>query len=189
MREIELFIDLDNTIVNFDKHVIDIMNSELGMNYNWKDNTSWWWEDTGVNKTYFENLLLRQNTFLNCEPIKDATEYINILHSEGYNITFITLPEWNNVYCVNEKIQWLQRYFDWFDVNKHIVFTKMKHLVSKPNRVLIDDTTSYLDKWDSIKICKATNCNKDYQGLRCNNWKEIYCLIKLMEEGKYDNKL
>ena len=34
MRDFKLFIDMDNTCVNFDKHVIDIMNKEKGMNYN-----------------------------------------------------------------------------------------------------------------------------------------------------------
>ena len=58
MRGLKLFIDLDNVVYNLDKHVIWVMNKELNMNYNYKDNTSWWWSDTGVKKAYFENLLL-----------------------------------------------------------------------------------------------------------------------------------
>ena len=182
-RDLELFIDMDNTVVNFDKHVIDIMNKDKGMNYNWEDNTDWWWQDTGVEKEYFEEVITRQGTFLNCEPVEGAIEYIDKLYKEGCKITFLTLPQWDNMYCVIEKIEWLKSHFEWFDENKHIVLTKQKHLLYKPFRVLIDDTISYLDTWKSIKICKGTNINKDYKGYRYEKWEDIYKLINKMEMG------
>ena len=132
MRDFKLFIDMDNTVVNFDKHVIDIMNKEKDMDYDYRDNTCWWWSDTGVEKEYFEELITRQGTFLNCEPIEGAVEYINKLYNEGFEIVFLTLPQWDNPYCVTEKIEWLQRHFSWFDANKNLVLTKQKHLLYKP---------------------------------------------------------
>ena len=185
-RDLELFIDMDNTVVNFDKHVIDIMNEEKGMNYDYKDNKCWWWSDTGVEKSYFEEVVTRQGIFLNCKPIEGAVEYINQLHKEGYKIVFLTLPQWNNMYCVIEKIDWLKRHFEWFDENEHIVLTKQKHLLYKPFRVIIDDSVDYLYKWNGISICKATQINEEYKGLRCETWEEIYELINKMERGEWD---
>ena len=184
MRDFKLFIDMDNTVVNFDKHVIDIMNEEKGMNYNWEDNTCWWWSDTGVEKEYFEEVITRQGTFLNCEPVEGAVEYINKLYNEGFEIVFLTLPQWDNPYCVTEKIEWLQRHFSWFDANKNLVLTKQKHLLYKPFRLLIDDSIDYLDSWYGVKICKGTNINKEYKGFREETWEEIYKLIKKMEKGE-----
>ena len=184
MRDFKLFIDMDNTCVNFDKRIIDIMNKEKGMNYNWEDNTCWWWSDTGVDKEYFEEVITRQGTFLNCEPIDGAIEYINKLYNEGFEIVFLTLPQWDNPYCVTEKIEWLKNHFEWFDANKNLVLTKQKHLLYKPFRLLIDDSIDYLDSWDGVKICKGNKINKDYRGFREETWEEIYKLIKEFEGGR-----
>ena len=184
MRDFKLFIDMDNTVVNFDKHVIDIMNKDKGMNYNWEDNTDWWWSDTGVEKEYFEEVITRQGTFLNCEPIDGAVEYINKLYNEGFEIVFLTLPQWNNPYCITEKIEWLKNHFEWFNVDKHLVLTKQKHLLYRPLRLLIDDSIDYLDSWDGVKICKGNKINKDYKGFREETWEDIYKLIKEFEGGK-----
>ena len=74
--------------------------------------------------------------------------------------------------------------FAWFDVSRNLVLTKQKHLLSKPFRVLIDDSIDYLDSWSGVKICKGTNINKGYGGYREETWEEIYKLIKKFEDGE-----
>ena len=186
MRKLDLYIDMDNTIYNLDKLAIDTMNEELGMNYNYKDNSSWWWLDTGINKRYFENMLQREGMFLLGESIEDSIYYINKLYHEGHNIYFLTLPQWNNVYCVQEKVRYLNNNFDWFDKDRHLIMTGNKGLLCRKgeNKLLIDDSISHLNSWGGIRICKATNCNKEYQGFRLEKWCDIYNLIKIMEKGE-----
>lgn len=185
-KELELYIDMDNTIYNLDKLVINIMNEELNMDYDWRENSNWWYSDTKISKKYFENLLQREGIFIQGDPILDSIEYINKLKQEGYKIKFLTLPQWDNSYCVQEKVRFLENHFDWFDKDKHLIMTGNKGLLCRKgeNKILIDDSISNLDNWDGIKICKGTNCNKSYQGFRCEKWCEIYELIKLIEEGE-----
>lgn len=183
MMDLKLFIDLDNVVYNLDKHVIWTMNKELNMNYNYKNNSSWWWLDTGVNKAYFENLLLQKGMFYNGDPVDESIKYINRLHEVGFEIYFISATQWNE-YCINEKVNWLIEHFEWFDPDKHLIATCQKGLLSAPNRVLIDDSIENLNSWNKgIKICFGTNCNIDYKGIRLNKWCDVYNAIIIMEKG------
>lgn len=187
-----IFIDLDNTIVNLDKEVIHIANVENGTDYDYTNNNSWWWNDytksTGHgSRIYFENILLRKGVFLNSLPIEDAVFYINKLKKDGHEIVFLTSPQWFSNYCMVEKVEWLiDKFWTWFNPDKHLVMTTRKDLLTKKgeNDILIDDSISNLDKWNGIKICKGTSCNKDYKGLRCETWQDIYELILTIEGGK-----
>lgn len=183
MRGLKLFIDLDNVVYNLDKHVIWVMNKELNMNYNYKDNTSWWWSDTGVKKAYFENLLLQEGMFFNGDAVDDAVEYIDRLYTLGFEIYFVSATQWNK-HCVAEKVSWLKEHFEWFDPNKHLIATCQKSLLSAPNRVLIDDSIENLNSWrSSLKICFGTSCNTKYKGIRLNKWCDVYNSIIIMEKG------
>ena len=55
-----LYIDMDDCIVNLSKAVIDEMNREFNMNYNYLENSNYWWLDTGKHQSYFEEVLCRQ---------------------------------------------------------------------------------------------------------------------------------
>lgn len=187
MHKFKLFIDMDNTIYNLDKEVIDVMNEELGMNYSYKDNKDWWWQGTGVEKTYFENLLFKHGIFLNGEPIEDAVEFINALHYQGYDIIFTTAPQWSGN-CIIEKISWLRNTFSWFNPDKNLLLTTRKELLgTSPHHVLIDDSIENLSRWNGYKICFATGCNERFEGIRLTKWCEIYNTIKILEkEVKYE---
>lgn len=188
----KIFIDMDNVVVNLDETVINIANEENNTNYNYKDNREWWWDDyiTTTNKgsrRYFENMLLRKGVFLNAKPVEDAVYYINKLNKLGHEIIFLTSPQWVSNFCVFEKVNWLKLHFwTWFDPDKHLVMTTRKELLCRKNEnnILIDDSTKNLDKWGGIKICKGTSCNRNYQGLRAENWEEIYKLIQRIEKGE-----
>lgn len=180
-RTLELFIDCDNVVYNLNEHVISVMNEELAMNYNYKDNKSWWWLDTGVNKRYFENLLLRDGIFKNGRPIFEAVKYINKLYEEGYKIVFISAPQWEGNMMI-ERVQWLKDAFYWFNPDINLVFTVNKSLCSNENRLLIDDSIGNLNSWNDFKICFSQPHNDNYDGEITDSWEELYRIINSLEE-------
>ena len=55
---LEIYLDVDGVLYNINKHAISIANEEFHTNYDYTDNTSWWWDDytkeTGfANREYF----------------------------------------------------------------------------------------------------------------------------------------
>ncbi|WP_075810310.1 5' nucleotidase, NT5C type [Clostridium perfringens] len=180
-ENLQLFIDLDGVVCNIDKAVATYIHKTTGIKHDWRLNFHWWWS-SWIDRNEAEELLLQENFFYNLEPIEEAIETIDKLHEEGYEIYFLTTPQFNQ-YCTYEKTEWLHEHFSWFDENKHLVLTGNKKLLDGDNRLLLDDSPNNL-KWDKgINICFDHLYNRDYKGLRANNWCDFYSFIKLMERG------
>lgn len=180
--KLELYFDMDEVIVNLSEHIISIYNEELDDNFDYRDNKSYWWLDAPKgNRDYFKQVLNREGTFLNPKPNKDSIHIINQLHKEGYEINITTSPQWNQ-YCCIEKIQWLQKYLPWLDLDKHLFFTSNKGKLAQPNRILIDDNINNLSSWElnnGVGIAYGEyEWHKDFRGFRSKNFKELYETIK-----------
>lgn len=187
MREIELYFDLDETIVALSEEVVRIYNEEHYTNHDWKMNDSYWWNDISPNRYYFQNLLRREGLFYNAKPYEGMIELLNNLHNLGFKIYFITMPEYEGKTCYYEKLKWLQKYLEWFEPSM-LIATESKHLLAKPNRILVDDNSKYLKRFQQeggISIGFGNyGWTREYQGLRVSNSKELECLIKLIEKGE-----
>ena len=185
-RKFSCYFDLDDTIVNLSKEVVRIYNEEHNTNYNWKDNDKYWWGDISPNQRYFENLLKRKGVFYGAPPIECMIDMLDRLHGLGFEIYFVTMPDYGNETCYYEKLTWLQEYLPWFEP-KMLIATESKHLLAKPNRILIDDSSKNLinfQKEGGISIGFGNHSwTRDFDGLRVENAKELECLIKLIEEG------
>ena len=185
-RKHQLYFDLDDTIVNLSKEVVRIYNEEHNTTYNWKDNDKYWWGDISPNQKYFENLLRRKGVFYDAPPIEGMIDMLDRLHNLGFEIYFVTMPDYGNETCYYEKLTWLQKYLPWFEP-KMLIATESKHLLAKPNRILIDDNSKYLKAFQQeggISIGFGNHSwTKEYKGLRVENAQELECLIKLIEEG------
>lgn len=179
-----IYIDMDETVYNLSELVIDIANKELGMNFDYTKNEDWWWQTTGVPREYFENLLQREGIFYEGLAIRNSLYIIDTLYHEGYDIKFLSTPQWNSKYCVCEKVQWLSKYFNWFDPNIHLILTGDKSIFDKEGDILIDDAIHNLTWTKGLNIAFKQNWNKNYQGLRMD-WEEIYDFIhnELKEEN------
>lgn len=186
-RDLELYFDMDECVANLSQEVVRIYNEEHNTNYNWEDNDKYWWGDISPNKNYFINLLRRKGVFYNSLPNKGMIEVLNNLHNDGFNIYFLTMPDYENETCYYEKLKWLQKYLTWFEP-KMLIATESKHLLAKRYRILIDDNSGHLRRFQlegGISIGFGNHSwTKEYGGLRVNNATELECLIKLMEEGK-----
>lgn len=177
-----LYIDMDDCIVNLSKSVIDEMNREFNMDYDYRDNTSYWWLDTGKTQEYFEDVLCRKGIFGYALPMHGAIDSINKLHDKGLEIIFLTCPHYQNKYCVDEKVSWLKRYFKWFDAYEHLICTNRKDLVGTEDDFLIDDNPNHIKGFDGVGICYAQKFNEDYKGIRMRDWNEIANYIMKLEE-------
>lgn len=180
-EKLQLYIDMDGVLANIDKAVSTYVFNATGINYDWKTNSNWWWS-SWLDRLEAEELLLQENFFYNLEPMEGAIETVNKLHKEGYEIYFLTTPQFNQ-HCTCEKAQWLQEHFEWFDENKHLVLTGNKKLLDGENRLLLDDSSNNL-KWDKgINVCFDHLYNRDFKGLRVKNFCDFYNLIKIIEKG------
>ena len=176
-----LYIDMDDCIVNLSKAVIDEMNREFNINYDYRDNTSYWWLDTGKTQEYFEDVLCRKGVFKYAQPIMGAGVNIDWLHQKGINIIFLTTPHYENPHCVNEKVFWLKHQFKWFDPYKHLICTNRKDLVGTKDDILIDDNPNHIKGFKGVGICYAQKFNEDYKGIRMGDWNKITDYIMKLE--------
>lgn len=185
-RDLELYFDMDECIVNLSQEVVRIYNEEHDSNHRWENNDKYWWGDISQNKIYFENLLKREGLFYNSLPVDGMIDTLNDLNRIGYDIYFITMPDYENKTCYYEKLKWLQKHLEWFKPTM-LIATESKHLLAKPNRILIDDNAKYLKSFQQeggISIGIGNHSwTKEFKGLYANNSEELYKLINEIEKG------
>ena len=185
---LEIYLDVDGVIYNINKCALDIASEEFGLTLEWEKNDDWWWQgknmtDTPPPREYFEKLLNRKGFFLNGEAVDGAIKGVNELHDYGFDIKFITAPHWSSPYMIHERMEWLEKNFNWFKKEKHLILTSNKKVCDKEDRVLIDDYPHNLNWIDGLNICFSQTYNREYNGLRVEDWNELVkYLIELEKE-------
>jgi len=178
-----IYVDLDCTIYNLNSVVCSHYNIDFNDNKLPEDNTTYWFG--GFNKAprqYFIQLLNQKGIFYEGKPIGNCIEIINKLHDEGYPIYFLTLPLFNTS-CVLEKVEWLKKYFKWFNPEKDLIMTGNKKLLDDYNRILYDDNMDYLNWKRGISICYSQPWNKDYRGsFIVDNHDKFYKMVHLITD-------
>lgn len=184
MRYFKLFIDMDEILMNLSKKVTEIVNEEHNKSFKPEDNKSYWWQDFGnIPQSYFEDLLERKGVFYYGEPIPGAIESLEKLRELGFEIHIITKPVHSKT-CYYEKVQWMKKYLPWINLDKNFHTTGNKGLMSKEDRILVDDNSINLNEFrvnNGVGITLDYGWNQDWQGHRCYNWGEIFDLILEME--------
>lgn len=185
----ELWLDMDEVLVNLSKYIINYYNLDFNDNFDYTKNNSYWWSDCNkASKNYFEHMLKQQGTFINPEPIENSIEVITKLHNEGFQIHIITMPQFDSLYCVQEKIQWIQKYLPFINVKTNVHFSGNKGVMAKENRILLDDNSEHLFSWQSqggLSIAfKNFGWSQDWKGMRVNSFDEFYDLIHRYDNGK-----
>lgn len=174
---------MDEVLNLMSKSAVDHYNRDFNDNFDWKKNTSWWWEDAPKgNREYFEKLLNSPGFFLNAEPQQDGIVYMKKLTEEGYDTRILTHPQWNGI-CIQEKEEWIKKYLPFFNVEK-TAMVKDKWLLAGPNRILLDDNIENLTKWrdyGGVAIAFEHPFNVQWDGLKVSSHKEFYYLIKELE--------
>jgi 5'(3')-deoxyribonucleotidase len=121
------------------------------------------------------------NLYTGLQPSLECREKIIKLKEDGHKIIFISQAKgWHH----KSKYYFLDK---WFPFKDGVVFTKEKHLVNVD--VMIDDSVSQLDKFDSKVL--TLQFRKDFiqpTGKREHrvvyNWNEVYDWVKYLEGGE-----
>lgn len=174
-----IFYDQDDVLNLLSKAAIDKYNRDFNDNFNWKENTSYWWEDVKhFNYDYFKNMLNTKGFFYDIEPQEDGIFYMEKLIKEGYDVRILTHPQWNGC-CAVEKIGWTRKHIPSFDLSKMCMITD-KWLLAGPDRILYDDATHNLVEWHKhggISIALDYKQNQDWDGPRVKSHKDFYELV------------
>ena len=120
----KIFIDLDNTLANFDgsKHLID-------------------WD--GVSRPFG---MYNENFFDSLTPLPGAIKNVyRLIESGKYSVHILTKPLANSPKSYEEKVTWILKYLS--PLRDKIIMTQNKLLISDQNAILIDDDL----EWESFK--------------------------------------
>ena len=168
-----IFIDLDNVTVDLNKYVVEEVNAREGTNHKPEDTSDWWWSNLNVPQEYLNGILCEPYAFEFMEPVEGAIEGINKLKEFGLDVVFLTTPHYDSVFSMEEKRIWLEEHFKWFDPYKHLILTGRKGLIGTIHDILIDDSIDNLKSFRGMKLCYSAPWNKQWCGLKFNNWEEL----------------
>jgi len=185
MSKTKLFIDVDGTIIDSIKAFCDTYNELFKNHPNFKK-AQWWEVETwnfsdqcplvhNVEDIFANELFFKYAEFINGNT-KETIEklcykYEVVICSIGtlQNIAYKSLWLKENLPCVKEYV---------FLVNDGCNMDKS--IIDMNNSIFIDDVKSNLDSSNAkLKICFGDEYewNKEWQGIRCCNWTDIYKLL------------
>lgn len=173
-----LLVDMDNTIANTDKALVDA-GFVPSLIY---DRPSIEFEGELEKKT--RRIMEEKGFFLNLEPIPNAIETIKVLE-EKYNCTvwFVTSP-FTSPYCIQEKLEWIQKHFGSKKWKDRVILTKDKTLVrgdflidDNPDIDVLKGKSMLQPTWEHVLFSKSYNkkCDK----MRINSWDLSHVLSEL----------
>jgi 5'-nucleotidase len=110
-----VYIDMDGVVADFDKAFPAVAEK------NWIDG---------------QNKVVPENFFCELELIKGAKEGLQALDSLGYDLYFLSTPQWSNPNCWKEKRIWVELHFGEL-MFKRLILTHNKGLLK--GDYLIDD--------------------------------------------------
>lgn len=151
----KLFFDVDGTICNSPKRIVEIYNKEFNQNSNWEECNKWDFSDVCPLLQDSEQFFARPDFYTDIELTDEYIKgVISMFYLIGYDINFVTIGTKNNL---KYKKNWLVEQFPYISNNKMILLEKTdmgKGEIDMIGGILIDDNyinllTSNADR----KIC------------------------------------
>lgn len=142
----EVFVDMDGVLSNFHARFREVYKSEPDVDY---------LSNKKKNKIYRQRFkdFINDGHFATLDPMPDLEEGLEFLEFVGehvpVNILSSTACEEFLHELSGQKKMWLNK----FDITYYPIFVpgkKIKKFFSKPGRVLIDDTVSNIEDWESM---------------------------------------
>ena len=122
--------------------------------------------------------------FSDGQAVEGMVELVNRLKDKGRKVYFLTAPQYEGG-CYEDKVTWLQKQFDWFDTDEHLIATANKKLLAKENRLLIDDNPKNLSEWTSHKGIAigfgGYEWTQEYAGIQADNATDLWKTISICE--------
>lgn len=106
------------------------------------------WPDAGEK---LREIMMREGFFKNLPPIPEAVNKIHcLLDNPCYDVSICTAPLTHNVYCSNEKLEWLEKYFGKRFCRK-VIMTNDKTLIN--GDILLDDKEEIVGAVGEVSYC------------------------------------
>jgi len=189
---ITIYVDLDSTLYDYKKSYLRYHFQKTGeiITQSAVDNNGYALHKAcGLDEDSKYEYLRHENFFKDMLPYDGAINTIDSLYKSGkYEIIFVThivVPE-----AYMGKVESLQKFFNWFDFEQHLVTMKNKHLLVKG--VIIDDNPFVIKNSNGHHITIAFNqpWNTDIDSdFRINGWdEELEEVLKHIEYAKLDGR-
>ena len=185
-----IYIDLDEVVFKSVERFVEIYNVLHGKNCNYRKVYDYDFSPaiSGLSSIEKTSIFNTGEFYLGCDLYEDCRDVINKLN-EVYNIKFLTL----GTHCNNKnKISVIENLFPNIPIinqsSKNVVMRK--HFINYGFRdILIDDVESNLiTSGCPNKLLFAPNgekaYNRNFRGLKCCSWKDIYNILKIEGEGE-----
>lgn len=178
---IKLFVDMDNTLCDFNSGFIKTYKKLYGENLDidpYSYDLLETWEGTPEEKDdVYTSIFCHKGFWLGLEIYPQAAEIMKKLNQE-YDLYICSKPtNKNKMICTSEKLLWIERYLPFIHVTDQVIFIANKSLLgdSEENRILIDDYQKHLKDWDGTRIKYWQPYNKDFGMVDYTvlNWQEI----------------
>ena len=180
-----LDFDWDGCIVNTIKAITDLYNEDFQyykkFNYiNWIDVNTWDFAECSCASPEYINTYFNQQRFFDRLEYMDWAKEILDELKDNYDITIVSSGYSPNL---RAKEIWIRKnlpYCDFIGVNLK-EYKDKSHVDMSSDVIFIDDSANNLITSNAkLKICFGDKYpwNKDWTGIRCANWNDIYVLLK-----------
>lgn len=124
----EVFLDMDGVLSDFDSHARDQGKYDTAGKPKWEELDSTWWATM---------------------PAYDGMKaFYNDMKKIG-NVRMLTAPTLSSG-CYRGKAEWVEKQFGRWGLNDLIICRALdKHLLARPNHILIDDRQKNVDEWNA----------------------------------------
>lgn len=197
VKKITVFIDIDNTIVNFSKQIVEKLNELLSMNKDYNELKKFDFSDLfpDVDSEIKERIFYNKNFYVNIEKFQDVDRVLMEINKK-FNIVFITK---GTTESLQAKEKWLKNNLYSGIKYKFIglpIFSD-KTEIDMSKGIMIDDQIEYLIKSNAlIKILFSDKRNEtewnneliNIDGYIVESWQEILEILMFIRKvGLYNN--
>lgn len=187
----KLFIDLDGVVFDTIQTIVNLYNTDHIMYKDFQvihpsEIKTWDFNElTLESRDYIDKYFNMPRFFTNVTLMVGSKWIINKLHNiHKYEIIFCSSGSYPNLQL---KRRWIDKNFGFADFIPVEMPTYLdKSNVDMSGGIFIDDLSQNLMTSNAdIKICfgDVYSWNEDWDGIRCNNWIEIYDYIKRIEKN------
>lgn len=164
-----ILVDLDDTVVDMMTKACYYMRKIYGSNVRIGDLKQWDLPDIEMWRSIWKH----PGFFADLPWMRDAKWALTMLADQGHELVIVSSPVvWPS--CPS-KMQWCHTHLripGIIQSMNQVMLSSGKHRVM--GDVIIDDNPAYLEHPTATPICFARPWNRDYQGIRCSGWEEVY---------------
>lgn len=182
-----ILIDMDDVMIDFLQHWIDVLNGKFNKNVKYNDIYCWSMQVAypDLTREQIFDVLYNEEFWADISPKQGAITYIRRLIQDGHEIYVVTasdplIMKFRQVYILNQFFPWIPQ--------ENVIMAHNKQMIL--GDVLVDDNPKNLVNGNYRGLLMTAPHNQGYPErlsnlIRVNSWEEVYDLIDKIEKGIY----